>query len=228
MREGDLSQDPEAWALPDPPHGRDHVAEAVHREHCGALEGRGEERAGDVSAMVLHEVHPGPDPPTWDREAVGQGGLRPEDLPQVGGPGRGHAASGPARDRERDAAPEVGGGVAGEGDVVELLGHQPRLLQAVPDGVKGKGGVVLDSGESLLLGRRDELPVRDEGRRGVPVVGVDAEDVHAAPPLRGTRPMAPHCRGAGGAARMARRSSPPSVTRHRSPANVSPVAGRAE
>ena len=38
---------------------------------------------------------------------------------------------------------------------------------------------MLDAGEALLLHGSHELTVDDQGSRGIAVVGVDAEDVHA-------------------------------------------------
>ena len=55
-------------------------------------------------------------------------------------------------------------------------GRDAGLVQAVADRLVGERGVVLHAGEPLFLDRGDELAVDDERRRGVAVIGVDAED----------------------------------------------------
>ena len=64
--------------------------------------------------------------------------------------------------------------------MIDVLGAESCLVQAVADRAVREGRVVLDAGEPLLLDRGDELPVDDECSRSVAVVRIDAEDVHAS------------------------------------------------
>jgi urease accessory protein UreE len=52
-----------------------------------------------------------------------------------------------------------------------------RLGQAEADGVRRERGVVLDSGEALLLGGRDDLAVVDQAGGRVVVVAADSQDL---------------------------------------------------
>ena len=70
MGKPDLAIQAQLVALAMAPGSAGEVAEAVHRNHGGFLERRGEEGRGQVGTVVLHEVQPGPD--LGSREGCGQ------------------------------------------------------------------------------------------------------------------------------------------------------------
>ena len=63
-----------------------------------------------------------------------------------------------------------------EADVVDRLGRDARLLQAVIDGVDGEALVVLLAREALFLSGGDDLAILDQRGRAVVIVGRDAKD----------------------------------------------------
>jgi len=65
-----------------------------------------------------------------------------------------------------------------EADRVHLVGPDAADLQAGGNRVAGELRVVLDAGETLLLGGRDDLAVPHEAGGGVVVPRTDSEDVH--------------------------------------------------
>ena len=81
-----------------------------------------------------------------------------------------------------------------ERDRVQVAGGDSFLRQAELRSVGGEARIVLPSGKSLFLSRRDDLSVADEGGGRVVIEGGDAEDVgsHAGVVchfLRMNRPM---------------------------------------
>src|SRR6185437_1432043 len=78
-----------------------------------------------------------------------------------------------------------------EADVREIGRADPRLREAVGDGLLGKGVVVTNAGEAFLLGGGHDLAVPDQGGRAVVVEGGDAEDVPLLAPRHGAtaKPM---------------------------------------
>ncbi len=180
----DLALDLDVAVAPAAPHGGHEVAKTVQREHRGLVEGRGEEGAGQVSAVVLDGVLGGAQ--AAGRHAEG-GAQRVVGLAQAGDVAqavlqRGEHALGAAL---RDAGGDVHGflqqvrlGVAGEGDVVDVLRAHARHLQTGAGGQGREAGAVLLAVEALLLDGRGELSIDEEGGAGVPMVGVQTEDDH--------------------------------------------------
>jgi hypothetical protein len=62
--------------------------------------------------------------------------------------------------------------------VIDVIEVDARFVETVTDGDRGKPGPVFDAPETLFLGRGDEFPVDEDGRRRVGVMGVDPEDDH--------------------------------------------------
>src|SRR5205085_12198274 len=84
------------------------------------------------------------------------------------------------RDREigLEEPRELRRGLVVEDDHRDVALADLPFREAVADRVVGEAGVVLLPGEALLLRGGDDLPVADEGRGGVVVVGRDPKDVH--------------------------------------------------
>src|SRR5436309_3650263 len=71
-------------------------------------------------------------------------------------------------------------GISRNGDMVDRGTRNACLLKSVTVRVGRKAGGVLDAIETLLLGRGHELTVADDCGRSVPMVSIDAEDVHVS------------------------------------------------
>ena len=63
--------------------------------------------------------------------------------------------------------------------MIDLLGGDPTLRQAVGDRLHGKSGVVLLAGEAFFLRRGHDLAVPDQACGRVVVIGRYAQDMHA-------------------------------------------------
>ncbi len=63
-----------------------------------------------------------------------------------------------------------------EDHIVEVVGRQPGLLEAIGDGVAGEGRIVLAAAEPLLLGCGHDVSVDYQRGSGVVVEGGDPED----------------------------------------------------
>ena len=94
------------------------------------------------------------------------GGSEPDELPE------------PAR-REGEVgfqqAVELQERLLVEPNGIEVFRCEPRLVEAIANGVRGERRVVLHAGEAFLLRRRHNLAVDHNRRRRVVVVGRDAE-----------------------------------------------------
>ena len=65
--------------------------------------------------------------------------------------------------------------------VIQFRGSNAALPQAIADRALGKAGAVPQSRKPLLRHRRDQLSVAHEAGSGIPVPGIDAENVHPSP-----------------------------------------------
>jgi hypothetical protein len=74
--------------------------------------------------------------------------------------------------------PEARPRIARDGDVVDFANGDARGVQAVADGRRRKSRRVLHTIEALFLDGGDQAAVRDNGRGGVAVVGIDSKDEH--------------------------------------------------
>ncbi len=182
MREVDLADHLQGAAFAEGERCRGPFADAVHRQDCRAPERRGIEGARCVAQVMLGKEQLG--------RPIGRR-IEPLQLPQervsleqlVLHPQRERMAKGrePAR-RERqirlEQPLELQERLVVEGDVIELCRLDAGDLQAGLDRVLRKRRVVLLAREALLLGRGDDFAIDDQRRRGIVVVGRDAEDAH--------------------------------------------------
>src|SRR5262245_42813036 len=151
----------------------------VDREHDRLFERRGKERAGRVAEMVLGEQQPFPDPsvgscppelidqhflleqpllePEWHRFAERQEAARCER--QIG----------------LEQALELEKGFFVEDDVIDILQADLALVQTRPNRLMRERGIVLYTGEALLLRRRDDIAADDQRSRAVMIEGGDAK-----------------------------------------------------
>src|SRR5262249_18226364 len=138
--------------------------------------GRSQERGRSVGLVVLGEE----DLLARDAEVARDDALDPELLAErvlhrlrEAPPRFGESAK-----RGREDALELEHRLLVEDDRVELLGLEPRLLEAPLDRRERERRVVLAAREALLLNRKGGHAVDDESRRGVVVMRRNAEDLH--------------------------------------------------
>ena len=60
--------------------------------------------------------------------------------------------------------------------MVKVLGLDPSIFEAPPDGLRGEPGPVLDSIESLFLDSGNKLAIHDERSCSVTVIRVQSEN----------------------------------------------------
>src|SRR6185437_10843261 len=83
------------------------------------------------------------------------------------------------RDEKRELAAEVRRGILVHGDVVHVGERYAGLAQAISDRLAREAGPVLHPPEAFLFRGRQELAVSEHARRGIAMVGVQAEHDHA-------------------------------------------------
>ena len=170
MGEADLLGQLHPGPPPDAVAGGGPLAHSVDGQDGGLLEGGGQEGAGGVGLVVVHEHRPSgvasSQPPL---DLPGQMELLPQPEGQ-GGP-EGAVAAGDVGQVGPEQALEAPHRLLVVGDVVQARWSEPSLLQAVGGGPGGKGRVVLDPAEALLLGRGHHPPVDHQGRGRVVVEG---------------------------------------------------------
>ena len=162
---------------PRGPHGACEVAQPIGREYRGLLEGRDKERAGQVRPVMLHAVHIRANAGRVQIAGFGQLVKDPSETSHR--PGTAQRETRQANCIERLSA-QSRPGVAGQSDVIDLGDRHSGLLQAVSNRSGRKARGILDAIEALLLGRGHELTVADDCGRSVPMVSIDAEDVHVS------------------------------------------------
>ena len=157
-------------------------AHTIHRQKRSLFEGRWEKGARGMCLVMLGEQHRnlGPQP----RDLVAEGAGKIELFPQ------------PPRQRTREGEPsarrhrKIGLQHPGELDDrlvikdngIQIRFGEARLFQAKRNGMPGKTFVVFLPAETFLLRGGDDVPVTQKRRRGVMVIGGDAENV---PHVRG-------------------------------------------
>jgi hypothetical protein len=62
--------------------------------------------------------------------------------------------------------------------VLNLFDADSGGRQAIPDGLRGKTRAVFATIETLFLDRRQEHTIPDDGRSSIPVIRIDAKNVH--------------------------------------------------
>ena len=163
--------------------GRAPLADAVERQHQRLLERGGVEGGGRVAQVVLGKQQLGrPVMAGLDaRELPGEAVLLEQLLldPQR----HRHLEGAKAARRERhvglEQPLELQERLVVEGDVVELGSFEVALRPGSSSPRwSGKRGVVLPAREALLLRRRHDLAVDDEGGRTVMIERRDAENAH--------------------------------------------------
>src|SRR5262249_59329557 len=89
--------------------------------------------------------------------------------------------------RRPDDAVEFLQGILVVDDAIDVGDREARLPEAKLDGMAREGGIVLDPREPLLLPRRDDAAVDQQGRCRIVKVERQAEHLHAGIPRQ--RPL---------------------------------------
>ena len=163
-------------------HRAGEVPEAVDREDRRLLEGRDEERAGEMGAVVLDVVELRAQLGRRDAERLAQRGAGVGELGDVA-KARDDEVEVAHRQRAAQLGREVGARVARDRDVVELVRRDARVGEAPRGRERREARGVLDAAQALLLHARDQLAVDDEHCGGVPVIRVETQDLGHAPTL---------------------------------------------
>ena len=182
MREMDLAVDLDRVVLAQPRRGRRPFADAIHRQDRRCLEGRWIEGARRMRLMMLgeHQLLVDVDLGHVPRQLVRQH-LALEQLLARPHRKRGRKGAKAARRQGQvglEQALELQERLVVEDDVVDVLERHPAGLEAVFDGLSGKGRVVAHAREALLLRRRNDVALLHQRCRAVMVEGGDPEDVH--------------------------------------------------
>ena len=181
VREVDLVRDVQLAPVADRERGGGPLAHAVHGQHRGALERRGIERARRVAQVVLGEDQLRLPVLVAQLLQLLEDGGALEQL--VLHPQRQRLAErGEALGREREVGLEqpleLQERLVVEGDDVDVLRPRAGGREARLDRVVREAVVVLLAREALLLRGGEHLPVAQERRGAVVVVGGNAEDAH--------------------------------------------------
>src|SRR6185312_8143828 len=183
------------------------LADAVGGDDGGLFERRGKEGRRRMRFVMLDEhqralVGAGPTVPAQVAPNLsGEVQLLPQPLRH--GLEEGTKPPGRVRDVRLEQPIELQPRLVVEANVVDRLGRDARLFQAVGDGLDGEALVVLLAREALFLSGGDDLAIPDQRGRAVVIVGRDTEDVahgrcgprlesrdSATRRLRGPRPWA--------------------------------------
>jgi hypothetical protein len=159
------------------PRRADEIAEPVDGADGGVVERRHERRARQVRRMMLDKARTGPHPFVLEAERVGEDHRQRANAGQVAGARRDRSPR-PLPEEKPRLAPEMRPRVPRDGEDVDVGRHQATHLQARLHRLPRHAGIVLDPPIALFLDGRDELPITNQRRRHVAVVGVDAQDVH--------------------------------------------------
>jgi hypothetical protein len=191
VREVQLPGDLQAGAAADADARRAPLADPVRGQDGRLLERRGEEGRGGVAQVVLGEQQPAVPAvgPRHPGQGVAQHALLEQLLAQPDRHGEPERAEAARRERQvgLEQALELEERLLVEDDVVDPAEVGAARLEAVAHGALGEAGVVLPAGEALLLRRRGDLAVGDEGGGAVVVERRDAEDPQGAALRTGCR-----------------------------------------
>lgn len=75
-----------------------------------------------------------------------------------------------------------------DGDVLDGIKADTRLLQTIADGMRRKSRPVLDAAKAFLFCGGNDLTVSNETRRSVGVIDVKSEDIYLLAPASGRPP----------------------------------------
>ena len=149
-------------------------------QHAAVVERRDEERAREVGGVVLDEVHSSGGRRAATPKRVGE---RAMQVAHLAGVARAieheRAVRAMRQDREQPLRSRFARGSRLTATCSTSLPADPGHLEHAPDRVRRESGPVLDAAEALLFDRGDELLRREQRRRDVAVIRVDAEDVHS-------------------------------------------------
>lgn len=124
--------------------------------------------------MVLDVVHRYAN--AIDAEGVGEGGADVPDLSRILKALLQIACRRSVSDGAQQLSAQVRARIAGDRNVVEVVGRHAGVGKTPTCSKCGKPRAVLYAVEPLLLGGRDQLTIDDERCRSVPMIRVDAED----------------------------------------------------
>jgi hypothetical protein len=77
---------------------------------------------------------------------------------------------------EQQPPPVIHARLAIDGNVLKVAESQSAFGKAVSDGLSGQPCPMLHTPKAFLFGGSDKLPVADQTRRRVAVIGVEPED----------------------------------------------------
>ena len=148
--------------------------DTVHGEDRGLIKWRRKERARRVRLVMFGKDNPPREPAA---QSVADFAAQMQLLPQPDRQRRQKRSKAARRECQiRFNQPvELQQRLLVEADIVQPIGRQPGFVQTVVHRQRGKAGVMLDPREPLFLRRGDDLPIHNQGGRGVVVERGDAE-----------------------------------------------------
>ena len=164
MGKCDVVDESDPVSLADPERGRAPLADPVERDDRRFVEGAREERTGGMGLVVIGK----------DQARIGRRPERAPDrtphvqlVPEPQGHGQAEAPkAGRGIGQIRLQEPfELGQGLIIEGYVIELVGAEPPLAQAISNRLRREARIMLDPGKPFLLSGRDDPTIVDQ-RRG--------------------------------------------------------------
>ena len=178
MGKVDAAVDVDPGAAAGAPHGAREIAEAVDREHGGALERRDVEGAGEMGQMVLDVVEARLEPGGVGAEGGGEQASRAFDPRGVLQARADQLEAWSVDDAEQGLPEQVRPGIAVDRDVVEIVDRDAGLVQAIADRLGGEARPVLDAAKPFFLRGGDDPAVAKEAGGGVGVEAVETENEH--------------------------------------------------
>ena len=177
VRELQVLPQVERVAPPDAPGRRRPLTDAVQGEHGRFVEGAREEGAGRVALVVIHEQERRA---RLLRQTAPDHAAHHQLFAEPDGHRHDEAADAARRERQLglEQALEFQHRLVVEGDEVELLGAEPRLVQTVRDGVARKPRVVFFPREPLFLRGRDDIAIDDDRGGAVVIKGGNSQNIH--------------------------------------------------